>query len=125
MVFGEITIDGLTVTSALISATSEADSRKNRLLALQTILNERLPPDFRLMVANGHLETTGATAELQVEVGVILLKERSIVMTNLTSPIFGFFSTKKQHYFRHASRSTHFLFLIHATQAYRQHVLQH
>ena len=48
--FWELNINGLTDTSTLSSAIPEADLRKNRLLALRTILYERPPPG---MVANG------------------------------------------------------------------------
>ena len=40
MDFGELTIDGLTDTSALTSAISVANLRQIRLLAPQTVLNE-------------------------------------------------------------------------------------
>ena len=41
------------------------------------------------MVANGQLEATIATVELQFEVGDIFFREKFIVMTNLTSPLIG------------------------------------
>ena len=46
-------------------------------------------PFYQIMVANGHLETPNATAEFQFQVADIFFKERFIVMTNLTSAIFG------------------------------------
>ena len=89
MDFGELNIDGLIDTGALSSAIPEADLRKIRLLAPQSILNEGPPPEFQIMVANGQLEAPIATVELQFEVGDITFREKFIVMTNLTSPLIG------------------------------------
>ena len=89
MDFGELNIDGLIDTGALLSAIPEADLRKLRLLAPHTILNEGPPPEFQIMVANGQLEAPIATIELQIEVGDITFREKFIVMTNLTSPLIG------------------------------------
>ena len=48
-----------------------------------------------MIVANGHLETSSATVEVQFEIGDILFKERFIFMTNLTGLSIGlFFFTK-------------------------------
>ena len=95
MDFKELTIDGLFHTSALISAISEADLRKSRLIAPQTSLTEGPPADFQKMLAKGHMETPSATVELQFEVGDILFEERLTVMTNLTSPIFELFFLRR------------------------------
>ena len=46
MDFGELNIDGLIDTGALSGAIPEADSRKVRLLAPHTIINEGPPPEF-------------------------------------------------------------------------------
>ena len=77
---GKKTIDGLVDTGALTCAISQADLRKNGLLAPQASLNEGQSPDFQLMVANGHLETRSAAVQLQIEVGNILFHERFIVI---------------------------------------------
>ena len=87
--FGELNNDGLIDTGALSSALPEADLRKIRLLAPQTILNEGPPPEFQIMVANGQLEAPITTVELQFEVGHITFREKLIVMTNLTSLLIG------------------------------------
>ena len=89
MDFGELNIDGLIDTGALSSAIPEADLRKIRLLAPHTILNEGPPPEFQITVANGQLEAPIATVEMQFEVGDITLREKFIVMINLTSPLIG------------------------------------
>ena len=89
MDFGELNIDGLIDTGALSSALPEADLRKNRILALHTILNEGPLPEFQVMVAKGQLEAPIAPVELQFEVGDITLREKFIVTTNLTSPLIG------------------------------------
>ena len=89
MDFGELNIDGLIDTSALSSAIPETDLRKIRLLAPHTILNEGPPPEFHIMVANGHLEEPIATVELQFKVGDITFREKFIVMTNLTRLLIG------------------------------------
>ena len=89
MDFGESIIHNLTDTSASTSAISEADLRKIQLLAPQRVLNERPLPDFQILLANGHSETPSDTAELQLEVGDILVKKRFIIITKLTSPLFG------------------------------------
>ena len=89
MDFGELNFDGLIDTGALSSIIPEADLRKIRLLAPHTMLKEGPPPEFKIMVANGHLEAPIATVELQFEVGHITSRENFIVMTNLTSPLIG------------------------------------
>ena len=57
MDFGELTLDGLVDPGALSSAIPEADLRKIRLLAPQSIVKEGPAPNFQIMVANGQLET--------------------------------------------------------------------
>ena len=89
MDFGELNIEGLIDTGTLSSDFPEADSRKIRLLAPHTILNEGPPPEFQFMVAHGQLEAPIATVVLQFEVGGITFREKLIVMTNLTSPLIG------------------------------------
>ena len=76
MDFGKLNIDGLIDTGALSSAIPEADSRKIRILAPHTKLNEGPPPEFQSMVANGQLEAPIATVELQFEVGDITFREK-------------------------------------------------
>ena len=89
MDFGELDIDGLIDTGALSCAIPEAGLRKIRLLAPHTILNESPSAEFQIVVANGQLEATIATVELQFEFGDITCIEKFIVMTNLTSPLSG------------------------------------
>ena len=71
MEFGKLTIDGLIDTGAHSSALPEADLRKIRLLAPQSIVKEGPAPTFQIMVANGQLETPKSTVELKFEVGDI------------------------------------------------------
>ena len=87
--FGQLNIDGIIDTGALSCALPEADLGKIRLLAQNTILNEGSATEFPIMVANGHLEAPIATVEMQSEVGDITLREKFIVMTNLTKPLIG------------------------------------
>ena len=89
MDFGELTLDGLVDTGALSSAIPEADLRKIRLLAPQSIVKEGPAPNFQIMVANGQLETPKSTVELKFEVGDIEFHESFIVMEKLTSPLIG------------------------------------
>ena len=89
MDFGELTLDGLVDTGALSSAIPEADLRKIRLLAPQSIIKEGPAPNFQIMVANGQLETPKSTVELKFEVGDINFHEIFIVMEKLTSPLIG------------------------------------
>ena len=89
MDFGELTLDGLVDTGALSSAIPEADLRKIRLLAPQSIVKEGPAPNFQIMVANGQLETPKSTVELKFEVGDIEFLEKFIVMEKLTSPLIG------------------------------------
>ena len=86
---GELTLDGLVDTGALSSAIPEADLRKIRLLAPQSIIKEGPAPNFQIMVANGQLETPKSTVELKFEVGDIDFHEIFIVMEKLTSPLIG------------------------------------
>ena len=87
--FGEQTSDGLVDTGALSSAISEADLRKIRLLARQSIIKEGPAPNFQTMVATGQLETPKSTVELKFEVGYINFHEIFIAMEKLTSPLIG------------------------------------
>ena len=89
MDFGELTLDGLIDTGAHSSAIPEADLRKIRLLAPQSIVKEGPAPSFQIMVANGDLETPKSTVELKFEVGDIEFHEIFIVMEKLFSPIIG------------------------------------
>ena len=89
MDFGELTLDGLVDTGALSSAIPEADLRKIRLLAPQSIIKEGPAPNFQIMVANGQLETPKSTVELKFEVGDIDFHEIFIVMEKLRSPLIG------------------------------------
>ena len=82
MDFGELTIDGLIDTGAHSSAIPEADLRKIRLLAPQSIVKEGPAPTFQIMVANGQLETPKSTVELKFEVGDIEFHEIFIVIKN-------------------------------------------
>ena len=89
MDFGELSIDGLIDTGAHSSAIPEADLRKIRLLAPQSIVKEGPAPTFQIMVANGQLETPKSTVELKFEVGDFEFHEIFIVMEKLTGPIIG------------------------------------
>ena len=89
MDFRELNIDGLMDTGALSSAIPEANSRKIRLLAAHTILNEGPPPQFQIMGATGQLAAPIATVEMQFQAGGITVREKFKVMTNLTSPLIG------------------------------------
>ena len=87
MDFIELTLDGLEDTGALSRAIPEADLRKIRLLAPQSIVNESPAPNFQIMVANGQLETPRSTVELKFEVGDIEFHEIFLVKEKLTSPL--------------------------------------
>ena len=89
MDFGELTLDGLVDTGAPSSAIPEADLRKIRLLAPQSIVKEGPAPNFQIMVANGQLETPKSTVELKFEVGDIEFHEIFKIMEKLTSPLIG------------------------------------
>ena len=97
MDFGELTIDGLIDTGAHSSAIPEADLRKIRLLAPQSIVQEGPAPTFQVMVANGELETPKSTVELKFEVGDIEFHEIFIVMEKLTGPIIGLMFLQRNH----------------------------
>ena len=89
MDFGELTLNGLVDTGALSSAIPEADLRKIRLLAPQSIVKEGPAPNFQIMVVNGQLETPKSTVEPKFEVGDINFHEIFIVIEKLTSPLIG------------------------------------
>ena len=97
MDFGELTIDGLIDTGAHSSSIPEADLRKIRLLAPQSIVKEGPAPTFQIMVANGQLETPKSTVELKFEVGDIEFHEIFIVMEKLTGPIIGLMFLQRNH----------------------------
>ena len=87
--FGELTLDGLVDTGALSSAIPEADLRKIRLVAPQSIVKEGPAPNFQISVSNGQLETPKSTVELKFRVGDIEVHEVFIVMEKLTGPLIG------------------------------------
>ena len=55
MDFGELILDDLLDTGALSSAIPQADLRKIRLCAPQSVVKEGLAPNFQIRVANGQL----------------------------------------------------------------------
>ena len=97
MGFGELTLDGLIDTGAHSSAIPEADLRKIRLLAPQSIVKEGPAPSFQILVANGDLETPKSTVELKFEAGDIEFHEIFIVMEKLSSPINGLIFLQRNH----------------------------
>ena len=97
MDFEELTIDGLIDTGAHSSAIPEADFRKIRLLAPQSIVKEGLAPSFQIMIANGDLEKPKSTVELKFEVGDIEFHEVLIVMEKISSPIIGLMFLQRNH----------------------------
>ena len=97
MDFGELTLDNLIDTGAHSSAIPEADLRKIRLLAPQSIVKESPAPSFQIMVANGDLETPTSTVELMFEVGDIEFHEIFTVMEKLSSPIIGLMFLQRNH----------------------------
>ena len=97
MDFGELTIDGLKDTGAHSSAIPEADLRKIRLLAPQSIVKEGPAPTLQIMVANGQLETPKSFVEHKFEVGDIEFHEIFLVMEKLTGPIIGLMFLQRNH----------------------------
>ena len=97
MDFGELTLDGLIDTAAHSSAIPEADLRKIRLLAPQSIVKEGPATSFQTMVANGDLETPKITVDLKFEVGDIEFHEIFKVMEKLSSPIIGQMFLQRNH----------------------------
>ena len=97
MDFGEFSINGLIDTGALSSAIPEADLRKIRLLAPQSINKEGPAPSFQIMVAIVQLETPKSTVELKFEVGDIEFHEIFIVMENMIGPIIGLMFLQRNH----------------------------
>ena len=87
MDFDDLTLDGLVDKGVLSSAIPEADLRKIRVLAPQSIIEEDPAPNFQIVVGNGQLETPKSTVELKFEVGDIDFHKIFIVMENLTSPL--------------------------------------
>ena len=125
MDFGELNFDGLIDTGALSTAFPEDDTRKFRLLAPHTILNEGLPPEFQITVANGQLEAPIATIELQFEVGDVTFGEKFIIKTNLTSPLTGdrsLIPTTQQYHTRYASRNLDLFLLFNANKKRRSDI---
>ena len=106
--FGELTLDGPIDTVADSSVKPEADFRKTRLLAPQSIIKEGPVPSFQIMVANGDLETPKSTVvELKFEPGDKKFYEICIVMEKLSSPII----PKEPHSPGHAPRHPHFPYI--------------
>ena len=103
MDFGELTLDGLVDTGALSSAIPEADLRKIRLLAPQSIIKKGPAPNFQIMVANGQLENPKSTVELKFEVGDIDFHEIFLVMEK--SANWSLVPATEQYHIRYATGS--------------------
>ena len=80
MDFEKLTLDGLIDTGAL---------NKIKLLANESIKETGPPPNFQIMVANGHLEVPIGTVLLEFEVADFMLREIFIIMKNLPIPLIG------------------------------------
>ena len=89
MDFGKLTLDDLADTGALSRVIPDADLRKIRLIAPQSIIKEGPAPNVQIMVANEQLETPRSTVELKFEVGDIDFHKIFIVMEKLASPLIG------------------------------------
>ena len=74
MVFKKLTLDGLLDTGALMSAISEQDLNKVKLLAPEAIPDTGPASNFQIMVANGQLETRIGTVYLTFEVADFMFK---------------------------------------------------
>ena len=96
MDFGELTLDGLIDTGAHSSAIPEADLRKIRLLAPQSIVKEEPAPSFQILIANGDLETAESTVEVKTE-GDTEFHEICFVIDKLCSPIIGLMFLQRTH----------------------------
>ena len=97
MDFGELTPDNLIDTGAHSSAIPEAELRKQRLLAPQSIFKDCPAPSFQIMVANGDLETPKSTVELKFEVRNIEFHEIFIVLDKPSSPKNGLMFFQRNH----------------------------
>ena len=97
MDIGELTLDGPIDNGAHSSAISEADLRKTRLLAPQSIIKEGPAPSFQIMIGNGDFETPMSTVELKLQVGDIEFHEIFIVIEKLSSPIIGLMFLQRNH----------------------------
>ena len=71
MDFEELTTDSLIDTGAFFVSIPEIDSWKFRLLSPRFVIRKGPPPNFRIRVANGQLETPRSIIELKFEVGDI------------------------------------------------------
>ena len=114
MDFGELTLDGLVDTGALSSAIPEADLRKIRLLAPQSIIKEGPAPNFQIMVANGQLENPKSTVEFKFEVGDIDFHVIFIVKEKLTSANWSLVPATEQYHIGYATGSLKLPILFHA-----------
>ena len=89
MDFQKLTLDGLIDTGALTSAISEQDLNKIKLIANEAIKDTGPPPNFQIMVANGHLEVSIGTVLLEYEVADFMLRENFIIIGSLPNPLIG------------------------------------
>ena len=78
----ELTVDVIINTGTLSSIISERDTRKVHLLAQQSKLKEKPPPESQGMVAAGHFETTTSTVELQIKMNDLTFKKPLVVRTS-------------------------------------------
>ena len=124
MDFGKLTTEGFIDKCAVEDCISEADLRKNRMLAQQTFSMAGPTPESQILVKNGHHKTSSATVRIQLEVGDILFEECFKVMTNFTSLIIGLILQQQDITNSDVRQGLlNILFQFHATQVCKQHVL--
>ena len=90
-----LTVYALVDSRAYVSATAQNDLDKTREKAPNSILEFDDPPKFQIQVANGQLEKLIATATLKYEIGYNIFTEHFVVMKQLTRPIIGLHSMRK------------------------------
>ena len=121
MDFDELTLDDLVDTEVLSSAIPEADLRKIRSLAFQSIIKEGPAPNFQIMVANWQLETPKSTVELKFEVGDIDFHEIFITHQSFD---WSFVPPTEQQHSGHETRSPEFHFFFKAIKNCRSQTHQ-
>ena len=123
---GELTLDALEDTRALSSAIPEADLRKIRLLAPQSIFKEGPAPNFQIVVANGQLETPKSTVELKFEVvGHRIPRDIHSHANTHQSIDWPFVPSTEQHHPGHETRCPEVPFLFMAMKNCRSQIYYH
>ena len=87
--FGEITMDGLVDSGALINAMSWSDYNAIKMNSDNCVIKEYPQPPFKIECANAQLEQPIATADIQFNIGTYTFTDTFVILSKTSFPIIG------------------------------------